>query len=63
VKPLTAAEVRAEVARLPEEYRLSALQLLASAWDEGLTAGLAKTARNRNPFLAPQALKQKGKAR
>lgn len=62
---MTAAEVRAEVARLPTEFRESALHLLASAWDEGVSAGLAKSPRSKNPFLssAPAAEKIKGKAR
>ena len=63
MKPLTAAEVRAEVARLPEQYRESALLLLASAFDEGMSAGLVGAPRNKNPFLVPQAPKAKGKAR
>jgi hypothetical protein len=64
VKPLTAAEVRAEVERLPAEFRVSALNLLASAFDEGMTAGLVGAARNKNPFLPPPLPpKTKGKAR
>ena len=60
VKPLTAAEVRAEVSRLPAEFRDTALRLLASAWDEGVGAGLANMPRNKNPFLvAPVATKGK----
>lgn len=62
LRPLTAPEVRAEVARLPEQYREQALRLLASAWDEGLSAGLVNAARSRNPFL-PATVKPKGKAR
>lgn len=61
MKPLTAAEVRAEVARLPEEFRVSALHLLASAFDGGQTAGYANLPRSINPFLVPQAPKAKGK--
>jgi hypothetical protein len=63
VKPLTAAEVRNEVSRLPEQFREQALHLLASAWDEGLSAGLVRAARSTNPFLPKPALKTKGKAR
>lgn len=63
VKPLSAVEIRAELARLPEEYRTSALLLLFSAYDAGISAGLAGAARNTNPFLPPQAPKAKGKAR
>ncbi len=63
MKPLTAAEVRAEVSRLPPEHRDIALRLLASAFDEGMSAGLANMPRNKNPFLVPQAQKIKGKAR
>lgn len=63
MKPLTAAEVRAEVARLPAEFRVNALHLLASAWDEGASAGLARMPRNSNPFLVKAAEKPKGKAR
>jgi hypothetical protein len=65
VKPLTAAEVRAAVSRLPAEYRDSALNLLASAWDEGVSAGLARSPRSANPFLPSAAApeKTKGKAR
>lgn len=63
MKPLTAAEVRAEVSRLPAEYRDNALRLLASAWDEGLGAGLANMARAKNPFLAAVPTATKGNAR
>ncbi len=62
MKPLTAAEIRAAVSRLPAEHRNEAINLLASAWDDGLSAGLARMARNQNPFL-PAAEKPKGKAR
>lgn len=63
MKPLTAAEVRNEVSRLPEQFRKQALLLLASAWDEGLSAGLVGAARNTNPFLPKPAGKAGGKAR
>jgi hypothetical protein len=62
MKPLIASEVRAEVSRLPEQYREQALRLLASAWDEGVSAGLVGAARATNPF-APPPPKPKGKAR
>jgi hypothetical protein len=59
VKPLTASEVRAAVQRLPAEFRENALHLLASAWDEGASAGLARMPRNSNPFLVKPAEKPK----
>jgi len=61
MKPLTAAEVRAEVSRLPEQFRESALMLLASAWDEGVSAGLMGAARAENPFLPRTATHAKRK--
>jgi hypothetical protein len=63
VKPLTAAEVRAEVSRLPAEYRDNALRLLSSAWDEGVSAGLVGAPRSMNPFLPPSAVTQGKKKR
>lgn len=63
MKPLTAAEVRAAVQRLPEQHRDEALRLLSSAWDEGCSAGLVNAARNTNPFLTKPAAKTAGKAR
>lgn len=62
--PMTAAEVRAEVSRLPTEHRGTALRLLASAYDEGISAGLARMPRNKNPFLpTEQAVPEKGKGK
>lgn len=57
---LTAAEVRAEVARLPEQFREQAMLLLASAFDEGFNSGAGRLPR-KNPFLVQPAAKTKGK--
>ena len=61
MKLLSATEVRAEIERLPAEFRASALQLMASAWDDGFGVGVARLPR-KNPFMPPEA-KAKGKAR
>ena len=63
MKPLTAAEVRAEVSRLPPDFRDTAMLLLASAYDEGQTAGYAQLPRSVNPFAPKNQAKPKGKAR
>ncbi len=65
VKLLTAAEVRAEIQRLPEQFRDIALQLLASSWDDGFGVGAGHLPR-RNPFVpvvTAAATKSKGKLR
>lgn len=66
---LTAAEARAEIAKLPFELRGIVATIAFSMWDEGVSAGLVNTARGLNPMrtlLPPppeQAAKPKGKAR
>ena len=62
MKPITAAEARAKIAKFPPELRPDAELIAYSMFDEGQTAGLVGAARATNPF-APPPPKPKGKAR
>ena len=65
MKPLTSSEIRDRIATLPIDRRADVSRMLASAWDDGLTAGLAKAARAMNPFVAateaPEESMKKGR--
>lgn len=68
MKPLTAAEIRDEIAKFPTEPRGLVTALCYSAFDQGITVGLANGARSLNPFssvLPPPMPKvaPRGKAR
>jgi len=62
VKPITAAEARAKIAKFPPELRADAELIAFSMFDEGQTSGLVGASRASNP-LAPPPPKPKGKAR
>jgi len=63
VKPISAAEARAKIAKFPPELRAGVELIAFSMCDEGISLGLVGAARNQNPFWPKPIEKPKGKAR